>query len=207
MTLLSLATLLTGCTPHPLDSGKAGAGDTAGDSGGDSGRDSGGLDASTVYYFGTSDGQTPDGSYDAPPLELLFIRTVDPAASLITEQFWQEPTRGTAWSTGLIVNAVDATALTFGSTWDTGDGEIEIVGTFTEGDPWAWTAWHSTSTYLGGRYQGTTVTSDDQLDGAGADTADKHVYDEHGTETYQIIEIITPTEQSAFEARLAEIGG
>jgi hypothetical protein len=160
-----------------------------------------------VYYFGTSDGQLPDGSYVEPTKEILFIRTVDPSAATITEEFWQEGRDRNQWDNGTIVNSVDTSAQSFGSTWVTGDGDIETVGTFTEGEDWLWTAWNSVSTYQSGDYTGTYVTSDDQLDETGADTADKHVYDPDGTETWRILEVITPTDEASFNARLAEIEG
>ena len=167
-------------------------------------------DATTTYYFGTSDGQTPDGSYDPEAKEILFIRTVTPEANSIREEFWQEGERRNEWTTGEFTNEVNAEASpnpTFGTTWVTDDGELVISGEFTEGQPWLWTAWHSTSTYVSGTWEGTLVTSDDQLDEIGADTADKHVFNAEGTETYQITEIITPTSEEAFTARLAEIQG
>lgn len=159
--------------------------------------------ATTTYYLGTSDGQTPDGSYVAPTEEILFIRTLDPVASTITEEFWQEDTP--AWQHGILVHTVDVATETFTATWDTGDGVLAVDGAFDAGDPWDWTAWHSLSTYTDGDYVGWTVTSQDTVDADGADTAEKSVIDDGGADTWDIVEVITPTDAERFETRRAQI--
>lgn len=161
--------------------------------------------ASTAWYFGTSDGQTPDGGYVAPTDEILFIRALDPAASTITENAWTvSPTNVSAYE---LVHAVDVATGTFTSTFVTDDGTMLVSGAYDAGPDWGWTAWHSTSVYQNGTYEGMRVESVDHTDDAGVATADKTVYDAEGTETYDIVEVLTPTDEGSFNARLAEIGG
>jgi hypothetical protein len=173
------------------------------------GDDTGGSDTAplvvTTWYLGTSDGQTPDGTYVAPTAELLFIRTLDPGAGTITEEYWQEDSP--AWQHGFLTHTVDAAAGTFSATWDTGEGVLAVDGAFDAGAAWAWTAWHSLSTYTDGKYVDWTVTSLDSVDDAGTDTALKSVVDPDGNDTWDIVEVIAPTDQASFEARLAEIEG
>lgn len=164
--------------------------------------------ATVTYYIGTSQGQAPDGSYVEDEEEILFIRALDPHAATIGEEFWIEGARG-AYDHGELLSRVataDGSTYTFSSSWDTADGALEVAGEFTAGQPWAWTAWHSTSTYMDGKYIGYWITSDDVLDAEGADTATKVVYDAEGTDIWHIIEVISPVPQADFESRLAEIG-
>ena len=164
--------------------------------------------ATTIHYIGTSQGQTPDGSYVEDEKEILFIRALDPEASTIGEEFWIEGARG-AYDHGELLNTVataDGSTYTFGSLWDTGEGVLEIVGAFTAGGPWSWTAWHSTSTYVDGEYAGYWISSADVLDAAGADTATKVVHDAEGTEVWHIVEFIAPVPQADFESRLEARG-
>ena len=63
--------------------------------------------ATTAWYFGTSDGQTPDGSYVAPTDEILFIRALDPVASTVTESAWTVVRRTGAVSAYELVHSVD----------------------------------------------------------------------------------------------------
>lgn len=160
------------------------------------------LVATTTWYVGTSDGQTPDGTYVAPTAELLFIRTVDPVESTITEEFWQEDE---PWRHDLLVHTVDADLGTFTATWDTGDGVLAVSGAFDEGNPWEWTAWHSLSTYTDGTYVGWSVTSSDSMAEDGTVTAEKSVVDDAGEDTWDIVEVLTPSDQETVDARVAEV--
>ena len=165
------------------------------------------AEAVATYFFGTSDGQTPDGSYVAPEDEILFIRTLDPNASTVHEEAWTISASGDLSSYELL-HAVDLAAQTFTADFVTADGTMQVEGAFDAGEDWAWTAWHSTSTYVDGRYAGTIVTSTDTLDPtSGVAHADKLVYDADGANTYIIAETLTPVDQTTFEARLAEVGG
>ena len=179
-------------------------GDSAGD-GGAGGEDSSATGPTAVHYFGTSVGQTPDGSYVDEAQALLFIRTLDAGASTVTEEYWEEGRR--KWDHGLLVHSVDAAGETFTSTWDSGDGMIQTTGAFDAGEAWAWTAWHSTSVYLDGAYVDWVITSTDTVDDAGVATADKAIRDEDGVETWRILEVNTPTDEESFQERLAEIEG
>jgi hypothetical protein len=51
------------------------------------------------------------------------------------------------------------------------------------------------------------VESVDHVEDSGVATADKTVYDAEGTETYDIVEVLTPTDEESFNARLGEIEG
>jgi len=164
-------------------------------------------DATTTWYFGTSDGQTPDGSYVAPTEEILFIRALDPAASTVTESAWTVNANTQAVTAYDLVHDVDVATETFTSTFVTDDGTLLVEGGYDAGDDWGWTAWHSTSTYQDGQYAGMRVESVDHVEDSGVAIAEKVVIDADGTETYDILEQLTPTDQAAFEARLAEIGG
>lgn len=161
-------------------------------------------DATTTHYLGTSDGQTPDGSYAAPTEELLFIRIVDPPASSITEQVWDVAERNAVTSYEL-VHAVDVTTETFTSTWVTEDGTILVTGGYDAGDDWSWTAWHSTSVYQDGTYAGMTITSVDHMDDAGVNTAEKVVFDANGTETWNIVEVLTPCSEEDFDTEFEAV--
>ncbi len=161
--------------------------------------------ASTEWYIGTSDGQTPDGSYVAPTEEVLFIRALDPDASTVTEQAWTVGEQGvTAYE---LVHDVDAAAGTFTSTFVTDEGTMLVEGAYDAGAAWAWTAWHSTSIYQDGEYQGIRVESQDHVEDSGVAIAEKLVYDATDTLTYEIVEELTPVLQEDFETRLAEVGG
>ncbi|GDX81097.1 hypothetical protein LBMAG42_29080 [Deltaproteobacteria bacterium] len=196
---------LFACAPDAIDSADS-ATDSATDSAADTATDTGDsadTGAVATHYFGESQGQTPDGSYVAEPEAILFIRTLDPVASTITEEVWVEGRP--KWTHYLLVHEVDAAAGTFTSEWVTADGTLDVVGGYDAGEAWAWTAWHSTSTYRDGTYAGTVVTSQDSVDGAGVATAHKDVYDGDGTHSWQIVEVITPTTEAEFTAALAEI--
>lgn len=189
--------LLLACTPDEADSAPTGTLDDTG---------SPGPSASTTWYFGTSDGEAPDGSYDEAPKEILFIRALDPEAATVTEDAWQQ---GTArqWDHYMLVHDVDVAAGTFSSLFETPDGTMDVQGGYDAGAPWAWTAWHSTSTYLDGRYTGTVVESVDEVDADGVAQAHKEVWDASGAHTWSIVETLTPTDQVSFEERLAQIEG
>ncbi len=189
-----MLSLLFACATATDPTDTATAGDTA---------DSGAAGPVVTWYTGTSDGQTPDGSYVQPTEGLLFIRTLDATAGTITEEVWSEgkPT----WSHDVLVHAVDADAGTFTSTWVTEDGTLGIVGAFDAGEPWAWTAWHSTSTYSDGDYLGTRIDSADTVDDAGAVHTTKSMFDADGKDLWDMVELLTPTTEDAFNAALAEI--
>ena len=159
--------------------------------------------ASTAWFMGISDGQTPDGSFDAPPQDLLFIRALDPVASTITEEAWAD--EGREWSYYKLIHQVDVAASTFTSEFVTGDGTLLVVGGYDAGEPWAWTAWHSTSTYQDGQYQGTYVTSEDSLSSEGVATAHKEVFDETSTNTWSIVETLNPVDEATFNNAMAEV--
>lgn len=167
--------------------------------------DSGLPDATVVDYIGTSDGQAPDGSYVAPTEELLFIRTVDPAASTISEHVWTVGQRGDVTEYEL-VHDVDVVAGTFTSTWVTDDGTFLVTGAYDAGEDWAWTAWHSTSVYQDGTNAGLRVESVDHVDDSGVAHADKQVYDAAGTETYLIVEELVPCSTDDFEEEFLAVG-
>lgn len=164
-------------------------------------------DPSTTWYFGTNDGQTPDGSYVAPTEEELFIRALDPTASTVSENAWTVDASTQAVTSFALVHDVDVATETFSSTFVTDDGTLLVEGAYDAGDDWAWTAWHSTSTYQDGQYAGMRVESVDHVEDSGQAIAEKVVIDASGTETYDIVEVLTPTDQAAFEERLAELGG
>ena len=163
--------------------------------------------ASTVWYFGTSDGQTPDGSYVAPTDEIIFIRELDPAASTVTENAWTVAAGSGDVSAYVLVHAVDIADQTFTSSFVTEDGTLLVNGGYDAGPDWGWTAWHSTSIYQDGTYAGIRVESVDHVDGAGVASADKTVFDADGTETYDLVEVLTPTDEASFNDRLAAVGG
>ncbi len=163
--------------------------------------------ATTAWYFGTSDGQTPDGSYVAPTDEILFIRALDPVASTVTESAWTVVRRTGAVSAYELVHSVDIATETFTSTFVTADGTMDVNGGYDAGPDWVWTAWHSTSIYQDGTYAGTRVESVDHVDDAGVASAEKAVFDPDGTETWQMVEVLTPTDEASFDARLGEVGG
>lgn len=192
--LLALFACTAGKEPLPL-----GGNDSAGEP-----HDSG----APQYYFydGTTQGQTPDGSYVENPREILFIRVLNPGESTLTEYAWEVDSRG-GLSAYDLLHEVDVAAGTFHATFPTTAGTLDVVGAYDEGQPWAWTAWHSTSTYTDGQYLGTRVESTDSIDQAGAVTAHKSVYDPQEGETWQITERLTLVAQVAFEARLDELGG
>lgn len=193
---------LFACAFDPTDTGTTGdtadTADTATDTG-----DSGIGSVVATHYLGVSQGQTPDGTYVAEPEAILFIRSLDPVASTITEEVWVEG--APKWAHYLLVHEVDVAAGTFTSEWVTADGTIDVVGGYDAGNAWEWTAWHSTSTYRDGTYAGTFVTSQDSMDAEGVATANKEVYDGEGTHTWRIVEVITPTTEAEFTAALADI--
>lgn len=158
------------------------------------------------FYDGTTQGQTPDGSYVENPREILFIRALNPGESTLTEYAWEVDSRG-GLSAYDLVHQVDVTAGTFHATFATAQGTLDVVGAYDAGEPWAWTAWHSTSTYTDGEYLGTRVESTDSIDGQGLATAHKSVYDEQNAETWQITERLSPVDQATFEDRLDALGG
>lgn len=176
--------------------------DTADSAGGDT-ADTGEAAPEVVHYFGESQGQTPDGSYVADPEAILFIRTLDAGASTITEEVWVEGSP--KWVHYLLVHIVDAEAGTFTSEWASEEGTIDVVGGYDAGAAWAWTAWHSTSTYRDGKYAGTVVTSEDAVSDEGVAQAHKAIFDAEGTETWNIVETLTPTSEEEFAAALDEI--
>ena len=196
-----LALLASGCAAATDDTGlEADAEDS------DSG-DTGELPAATtVWYIGTSDGQLPDGSYVAPTEEILFIRTVDPAASKVIEEAWSVPARGAVVHYAL-THDVNVEDQAFTSSFRTDDGVLFVSGGYDAGPDWAWTAWHSTSIYQDGQYAGTRVESVDQVHDGGVARADKNVYDADDVETWRIVEEITPCTQAEFEAELTAVGG
>lgn len=161
------------------------------------------AEAVVTGYSGRSVGQTPDGSYVADPETLLFRRTVDPGAATVTEEVWTEGAR--AWSFLSLVHAVDADAGTFTAVFVTDDGTLDVVGAFDGGEPWAWTAWHSTSTYRDGEYAGTRVESVDAVDGVGVIVATKEVIEPSGEATWLLEETLTPMATADFDAALAGI--
>lgn len=161
-----------------------------------------------TFYFGTTEGQTPDGSYVEATKEILFIRESDPTTSTIREEFWQEADRRN-FDHGELLNSVtttDGLSYSFGCDWDTGSGVLRIAGLFTAGEAWAWTGWSSVSTYLDGDYAGYTVASTDSADDAGTHTATKVVANAEGAAIWHVSEVLTPVDETAFQSRLAEIG-
>ena len=159
----------------------------------------------TTWFSGTSDGQSADGTFDEPAAELLFVRILDRVASTIEEQVWTEQGAGDPWEYDALTHAVDPEAGTFTADFVTDDGTLEVVGGYDAGEPWAWTAWHSTSTYVDGIYAGTAVLSEDSLAADGVVTAEKEVYDAGGAHTWSIVEVLTPISEADHDARLAEV--
>lgn len=158
-------------------------------------------------YEGTSRGRLPDGSYEAPEENLLFLRTLDPAPSTVREQAWSWEAGGEV-TTFDLTHTVDAEAGTFTADFVTGDGTLRVEGAFDAGGAWAWTAWHSTSTYVDGPDAGVTVQSTDTLDpGSGAIHAEKTVFDVGGEATWIIVEDLTPVSEERFDEVLAGMGG
>lgn len=213
--LFALVTLtaLNGCSGKEGDSGGSGGGedeedgsDGGGDEGAGDGGDGGTEDLQVAWFIGTSDGQTPDGSYVAPTEEVLFIRTLDPGASTMKEEAWTVAPNGDV-AAYVLDHVVDTTAGTFTSTFDTGSGVLLVEGAFDAGEAWAWTAWHSRSVYQDGRYEGGWVDSTDTYDlgGTGAARAEKGVFEPGGSQTYAIVENLLPVSQEELEARLAEV--
>jgi hypothetical protein len=175
------------------------------DKGEDSGSGEGAKAAPIVeWYLGSSDGQTPDGSYDEPAHELLFIRTLDPSASTITEEAWQED--GDAYSHYVLVHSVDLASQTFSADFETEQGLLQVLGGFDAGEDWAWSAWHSDSTYVDGAYAGTVVRSTDSRDSAGAVIALKEIYDETDAHIWSIVEQLSPITEEEFGALRADRG-
>lgn len=126
---------LFACAPDAIDSADS-ATDSATDSAADTATDTGDsadTGAVATHYFGESQGQTPDGSYVAEPEAILFIRTLDPVASTITEEVWVEGRP--KWTHYLLVHEVDAAAGTFTSEWVTADGTLDVVGATTRARP------------------------------------------------------------------------
>lgn len=162
------------------------------------------VPAVTYWYFGTSQGQTPDGSYVEDPSDLLFIRILDPEASTLVEQVWTEEGRGT-WSNYELVHEVDIATETFQAVFVTAEGTLNVEGAYDTGPDWGWTGWHSTSTYQDGDYVGTKVESQDTVDEKGVVTTNKSIVDTTETVTWEILEILTPTTQEEFETVQAGI--
>ncbi|HNC95734.1 MAG TPA: hypothetical protein PKY30_00590 [Myxococcota bacterium] len=158
----------------------------------------------TIWYTGTSQGQKPDGSFVEAERDLLFIRVLDAFESTLTERVWTEGNRQ-IWSTYELVHQVDVANNSFTAEFVTPEGTLDVVGAYDAGEPWAWTAWHSTSTYRDGDYVGTKVESQDSVDGAGVVTTNKQIIDPDGTESWIILERLTPTTQEEFETALASI--
>lgn len=159
--------------------------------------------AQTFWYSGSSDGQTPDGSYNPDPAALWFLRALDPAASTITEKVWTEGARN--WDYYELVHAVDAEAGTFTADFVTPDGTLKVEGAYDAGDAWAWTAWHSVSTYQDGQYMGNYVTSEDSLAADGSAVAHKEVFDATDAHTWSIVESLTPVEEAVFNEGISSI--
>ena len=162
------------------------------------------IEPITAWYNGTSQGQTPDGSYVEDPKNLLFIRIVDEDASTITEQVWTEGGRDT-WTYYELVHTVDAVNDTFTAVFVTEEGTLDVLGGYDAGEDWAWTAWHSASTYRDGTYAGTSVQSTDTMDATGKVTTNKTIVDTSGTETWKILELLAPMLQADFEAAQSAI--
>ena len=201
MIVLTPLLLLLACTPAAPDS--SAVADTSDTGATDSGGGDTGSNAIVTWYFGTSDGQTPDGSYQEPEEDLLFIRTVDPEASTIHEEVWTSGAK--YWTAYDLLHVVDAAQETFTSNWVTDDGTLEVIGAFDEGDPWAWTAWHSTSTYQDGKYAGEWITSEDQTHEDGSNTAIKEVYDADSNHIWSIVEVLTPTTEDKWKDAFSTI--
>lgn len=158
--------------------------------------------AETRWYLGSSAGEMADGSW-AQEEELLAVRTVDPAAATITERF-SAVERGGALAEYELVQAVSDGG--FEAQFSDGYGTLQVVGQFDAGEDWAWTAWHSTSTYLDGDYVDWYLTSVDAA-GEGTHHADKILHQPDGAAYWLVAEDLTEVTEADFDARLAELGG
>lgn len=145
----------------------------------------------TGWYVGESVGQTPDGSYVADPEATALERILDPDASTVTENVWASGEAST------LTHTVDGN--TFSSTWTFDGATLQTEGAFDAGDAWAWTAWHSTTTWLDGADAGSRLESTDQLS-ADAAHADKVYYDADGVDVWHIAEDLAAVSEEEFDA-------
>jgi len=115
--------------PSPSATGSASAPESADPS----------ANAVTTCYFGPSTQTAADGT-ERPGADLLVRRTVDREAGTITEETARFDTQsGVSPRRYTIVYTVDDDAFELTEA----GGAFAGSGTFTAGEPWAWTAWES----------------------------------------------------------------
>lgn len=157
------------------------------------------ADPFSTCYFGPSTQTAVDGS-ERPGAELMVRRTVDRAASRIVEETARfDAVASVAPRRYMVVYEVDGDAFTLTET----SGAFAGSGTFTAGEPWAWTAWTTTYTLP----SGIRVESKVELAAAkaGALTAERTAYGPDGGKALILFEALAAIEGAECERRFAEL--
>lgn len=155
------------------------------------------------FLDGQDTNTLPDGS-PAGSARVLLRRTLDPDAATLEEVVHTEGAEGpTTWT---LTGEVDAEAGTWAFAFADDYGRIEGTGAFTAGEPWAWTAWESTSTYVSGPYTGMTVRSTDTLGEDGL-RADKEIRDADGALQISVAEALSRVDEGAWQAAVDAFHG
>ncbi|MDP2309802.1 MAG: hypothetical protein Q8P18_27530 [Pseudomonadota bacterium] len=156
---------------------------------------------SVLYLSGESQYYDVDGVPVGRASKQLLRRTVDPASATLEERVLEKSAGAVEEFT--ITAEIDPAGPTWTFGFDTGDGRIEGNGTFDEGETWEWTAWHSTSTLVGGSSDGWTILSEDRLDGD-TFTAHKAFSDATGAAQGTTEEILAVIDQETWDVAAAE---
>ncbi len=154
-----------------------------------------------LHLAGTSQYIDTTGAAQGRATNVLLRRTVTPADVSLDELVMEKSAGAVEEYT--VLGQIDPDAQTWTFSFTTADGTIEGSGTFDAGETWAWTAWHSTSTFVDGDYAGWTIGSEDLLDGD-TFTASKVFRDTTGEGQGGVEETLTVMEAETWESTAAE---
>ncbi|MDP2314243.1 MAG: hypothetical protein Q8P41_15175 [Pseudomonadota bacterium] len=159
------------------------------------------LPPAVLYLSGDSQYYDSDGVARGRPTSELLRRTVTPEDASLEERVIEKS--GGAAEEYLLLGVIDPDGPTWTYSFTTADGTLEGSGTFDEGETWAWTAWHSTSTFVDGDYAGWTIESEDRLDGD-TFTASKAFHDATGAGQGTVEETLAVIDAETWEETAAE---
>jgi hypothetical protein len=160
-------------------------------------------DPTVRYLVGSSQYYDNDGTALGPPSDELLRRTVTPASAALEEIVDERSGRDV--STYTVTGTIDPDAPGWTFSFTTEQGTIAGEGTYDAGETWAWTAWHSSSTFTDGDYVGWTVASTDVLDGDSF-TARKAIADETGAPQGSTDETLTLVDEATWSTQRADWG-
>ena len=167
----------------------------------DSGSDSYLPDPILQHFAGSSEWLNPEGEQMLDPGQVWLRRELRAADSMVFEDLVSVDSDG-AISVYRVEVVVDGTQ--FAGSFANEDGTLSISGELS-GEPWAWSEWSSTSTYIDGGLQGYYFKTSASL----GDTTllqDKRVYDADDVYLLNIVENMPAIDSSGWHSGLEAIG-